>query len=58
MRQLGGALGRLSERLTPDSLIPVLHQPGGSRKRCFDACPSYAEERGWQRPFDTTTCWS
>ena len=45
-------LGHLPDRLTPDSLIQFSTNQQIAQA-LFDTCRSYAEERGWQPPFDT-----
>jgi len=52
MRQLSEGLGHLPDRLTPDSMIQFSTNQQIAQA-LFDTCQSYAEERGWQRPFDT-----
>ena len=52
LQQLSEGLGHLPDRLTPDSLIQFSTNQQIAQA-LFDTCQSYAEERGWQRPFDT-----
>jgi len=52
MLQLSEGLGHLPDRLTPDSRIQFSTNQQIAQA-LFDTCQSYAEERGWQRPFDT-----
>jgi phosphoglycolate phosphatase len=52
LRQLSEALGHLPDRLAPDSLLQFSTNEQVAQA-LFDACRSYAEERGWQPPFDT-----
>jgi phosphoglycolate phosphatase len=51
MQQLSEGLGHLPDRLTPDSLIQFSTNQQ-IVQALFDTCQSYAEEHGWQRPFD------
>jgi phosphoglycolate phosphatase len=50
--QLSERLGHLPDGLTSDSLIQFSTNQQIAQA-LFDTCQSYAEERGWQRPFDT-----
>ena len=51
LQQLSEALGHLPDRLAPDSLLQ--HSTNQQiAQALFDTCQSYAEERGWQQPFD------
>jgi len=52
MQQLREALGHLPDRLTPESLIQFSTNQQIAQA-LFDTCQSYADERGWERPFDT-----
>ena len=52
LRQLSETLGHLPDGLTPDSLIQFSTNQQIAQA-LFDTCQSYAEERGWQPPFDT-----
>ena len=52
LEQLSKTLGHLPDRLTPDSLIQFSTNEQIAQA-LFDTCQSYAEERGWERPFDT-----
>ena len=45
------ALGHLPDRLTPDSLLQFSTNQQIAQA-LFDTCQTYAEERGWQLPFD------
>jgi phosphoglycolate phosphatase len=53
LRQLREALGHLPDRLAPDSLIQFSTNQQIAQA-LVDACQSYAEEHGWQRPFDAS----
>jgi HAD superfamily hydrolase (TIGR01509 family) len=51
MQQLADVLGHLPEGLAPDSLLQ--HSTNEQiAQALFDTCHSYAEEHGWQQPFD------
>ena len=51
LQQLSEALGHLPDRLAPDSLLQ--HSTNQQiAQALFATCRSYAEERGWQQPFD------
>ena len=52
MQRLSEGLGHLPEGLTPDSLIQFSTNQQIAQA-LFDTCQSYAEERQYQRPFDT-----
>jgi phosphoglycolate phosphatase len=52
LQQLSERLGHLPDGLTSDSLIQFSTNRQIAQA-LFDTCQSYAEERGWQRPFDT-----
>ena len=51
LQQLGEVLGHLPDGLTPDSLLQFSTNEQIAQA-LFDTCRSYAEERGWQQPFD------
>ncbi len=51
LQQLGDVLGLLPHGLAPDSLLQ--HSTNEQiAQALFDTCRSYAEEGGWQQPFD------
>jgi phosphoglycolate phosphatase len=52
LRQLSETLGHLPDELAPDSLIQFSTNLQIAQA-LFDSCQSYAEEHGWQPPFDT-----
>jgi phosphoglycolate phosphatase len=52
LQQLSERLGHLPDRLAPDSLIQFSTNQQIAQA-LFDTCQSYAEARGWRRPFDT-----
>ena len=52
VQQLSERLGHLPDGPAPDSLIQFSTNQQIAQA-LFDTCQSYAEERGWQRPFDT-----
>ena len=51
LRQLSETLGHLPDRLAPDSLLQFSTNEQIAQA-LFDTCHSYAEEHGWQQPFD------
>jgi phosphoglycolate phosphatase len=51
LRQLSEALGHLPDGLAPDSLLQFSTNEQIAQA-LFDTCYSYAEEHGWQQPFD------
>jgi len=51
LQQLSERLGHLPDGLTPDSLIQFSTNQQIAQA-LFDTCQSYAEARGWRRPFD------
>jgi phosphoglycolate phosphatase len=52
LHQLSEVLGHLPDGLTPDSLLQFSTNQQVAQA-LFDTCRSYAEDRGWQLPFDT-----
>ena len=52
VQQLSETLGHLPDRLAPDSLLQFSTNQQVAQA-LFDTCQSYAEERRWQRLFDT-----